>query len=176
VRESLAVFDLDRTLIRVDSFRLLVQRRLDLKLGVLTMRRALGLLPGDDFALRVMHRLAPHLADTAAMAAYAEEMLQHLDPAVLALARDKRSAGHHVLVLSASPEAYVAPLAARLGFPGIGTRLEGDRITRCYGPGKGEVLRAAFPRQRWDWAFAISDSPTDLPWMREFREHVLHRP
>ena len=38
------------------------------------------------------------------------------------------------------------------------------------------MLRATYPRDRWDWAFAISDSPSDLPWMREFREHVLHRP
>ncbi len=174
--QPLAVFDLDRTLIRIDSFRLLVRRHLDVQLALLALRRGLGLLSGDAFALRVMLRLAPHLDDAPAMARYAAEMLDHLDPAVLALAREKQEGGHHVLVLSASPEAYVAPLAARLGFPGIGTRLRDGAITRCHGAGKGDVLRATFPRDCWDWAFAISDSPSDLPWMREFREHVLNRP
>ncbi len=92
----------------------------------------------------------------------------------LATLRTHRMAGRTTVLASASPEVYVIPLAARLGFDAVvATRLERDATGRftghldganCYGPEKATRIAAwrasvAAPGELW----VYTDHHADLP-------------
>jgi phosphatidylglycerophosphatase C len=83
---------------------------------------------------------------------YADHVVAHgLRPDVRARVEWHRSEGHELVLVSASPELYVAPIGRRLGFDDVlATRLEVDadgRLTgrlvgaNCRGPEKVARLR-----------------------------------
>jgi phosphatidylglycerophosphatase C len=65
-------------------------------------------------------------------------------PEALQRVEEHRRAGHQLVIVSASPELYVAPLGRRLGFDAaIGTRLETDAEGRLTGRLLGPNCRGA---------------------------------
>jgi phosphoserine phosphatase len=167
--------DLDGTLLRADSFRVLVRRHLDVRLAALVGARLLGGIDRAGFAAAASRHLAPILADEAVMQRFAVEMETHVDPDVLAMARARGGGGAVTVVLSASPEEYVIPLAQRLGFEGVGSRWREGRYLHCYGERKRAVLRERFPPERYRYELAIADSRSDEPLLALFSEAVRHR-
>lgn len=168
--------DLDGTLLRTDSFRLLLLRHLDTRLVALAGARLLGGLDRAGFAAAASRHLAPVLADAAVMQRFALELESRLDPDVLAMARARGGPGAVTVVLSASPEEYVIPLAHRLGFEGVGSGWRDGRYLHCYGERKRAVLRERFPPERYRYELAIADSRSDEPLLALFSEAVRHRP
>ncbi len=167
--------DLDGTLLRTDSFRALVVRHLDPRLVALAGARLLRGLDRESFAAAVTGHLAPVLADVALMERFARELESRLDPEVLALVRARAGEGAVTVVLSASPEEYVAPLAHRLGFEGAGSRWRDGRYLHCHGERKRAVLLERFPPGLYRYQFAIADSRFDEPLLALFAESVRHR-
>lgn len=102
------------------------------------------------------------------------------------LIREHQAAGRHVVLISASPEEIVAPLADHLGVDAIATRAEVDDEGRysgkmafyCYGPGKAEAMRDLAERAGIDLAasYAYSDSATDLPMLEVVGHPVAVNP
>ena len=168
----LVAVDVDGTLLKVDSFRRLVEREMDATLALIAALRLCRLLSREGFAERVMRHLAKHLADTAAMEAWAQSLAGEMDPGVLEIARRAAGADGVIVLLSASPEAYVGPLAARLGLTGIGSRFVGGAFVHCHGACKLRELEARYPRAEYDYALAIADHPSDAPLLAAFRESV----
>jgi phosphatidylglycerophosphatase C len=160
----LAAFDLDGTLTRRDTlmpFLLRAVGREKAYRAVLTtslpLARAVALGGAHrDRAKAAFLRgvLAGMPLETLAGAAesYAEHVVAHgLRPDVRARVDWHRGKGHELVLVSASPEVYVAPIGRRLGFEEvIATRLEvdaDDRLTgrlvgaNCRGPEKVARLR-----------------------------------
>lgn len=160
---AVAVFDLDGTLTRRDTLlpwlAYVRGRRAMGAAFLLTAPRIapalLGLASRDDAKERLLARLLRGRALdelVASVEGFADHVVETgLRPEVMELARRHRASGHRTVVVSASPELYVGPLARRLGFEeGLGTRLEVDaegRLTgrlvgrNCRGPEKVERLR-----------------------------------
>ena len=170
----LSIFDLDRTLSRKPTyslFLLFAMRRL-------APWRAL-LLPvlvpvGIAYAVRVisrermkeaMHRVAlgPEVPLTKAQEvaeAYAERLWRTgLYPQALAQIEAERSAGRRVMLATAAPVLYVAPLAQRLGVKDIvataGSCREGFLThqiagANCYGATKLEMISEALAQEGID--------------------------
>jgi HAD superfamily hydrolase (TIGR01490 family) len=107
-----------------------------------------------------------------------ETLEEVIDPIVfeeaLELIRQHRDEGRLVLIVSASPEEIVRPLAAYLGADeAIGTRARLDEDGRysgeleryCYGPAKATAIIEMAEQRGIDLAasYAYSDSVTDVP-------------
>jgi phosphatidylglycerophosphatase C len=162
---AVAAFDFDGTLSRRDTLLPFLQRvcgaqrlyRALARTGPALSRLAMG--RGDRDAVKdafLVRLLAGHPADELAEAgtAYAEFLLRsdRLRPDTLARAEAHQARGHRVVVVSASPTTYLAPLAERLGFAAaLATTLEvgpDGRITgrmlggNCRGPEKVTRLEA----------------------------------
>lgn len=97
----------------------------------LALRLALGLTSDGrrdaaKEALLVRLLAGRDLATLSAVAdAFADEVVaSHLRPDTLARLEWHRAQGHQVVIVSASPEIYVAPLGRRLGVDVLATRLE----------------------------------------------------
>lgn len=175
--KDLAVFDLDGTLLTLDSFALLVRRRWrDPALLWISARRKLGLLDRAGFAERAHRICARELTNGAAMRAWLDTLQGFIDPAVAGKLAELRDGGAHLVLLSSSPDEYVAPFARMAGFDeGIGSHWNDGAYRHLRGAVKLLLIAERYPQDRWRWAFAAGDDPSDRPLLQRFEESVLLR-
>lgn len=183
-----AFFDLDKTVIAKSSAFVFSRPFFDQ--GLLNRRTVLEssyahflfLLSGADHDQ--MERMREHLTkmcagwDVAQVRAIVAETLHELvDPLIYAeasdLIADHKIRGHDVVIVSASGEEIVAPIADALGVAHTSaTRMvvENGKYTGevefyCYGRNKVEAIEKLAAEQNYDLSrcYAYSDSVTDLP-------------
>ena len=183
-----AFFDLDKTIIAKSSTLAfsrpffhegLINRRAVLKS---TYAQFLFLLAGaDSDQIERMRANITSLCtgwDVLQVRAIVEETLHDVvDPLVYIEAADliaeHKALGHDVVVVSASGEEMVAPIARMVGADlSVATsmvchdgRYTGDVSFYCYGEGKATAIRELAATRGYDLAacYAYSDSATDLP-------------
>jgi HAD superfamily hydrolase (TIGR01490 family) len=183
-----AFFDLDKTVIAKSSTLAfskpffdqgLINRRAVLKS---TYAQFLFLMSGADHDQ--MDRMRSYLTNMCAgwdveqiKSIVGETLHEIVDPLVFAeaaeLIADHKLCGRDVVVVSASGEEIVAPIARALGAThAMATRMvvEDGRYTGeiafyCYGEGKVEAIRALAAREGYalEHCYAYSDSVTDVP-------------
>ncbi|WP_229686546.1 HAD family hydrolase [Longimycelium tulufanense] len=183
-----AFFDLDKTVIAKSST--LAFSRPFFQEGLINRRAVLKsayaqfvfMLAGAD--ADQMDRMRAHITalcagwDVEQVRAIVEETLHDIvDPLVYKeatqLVAEHKEQGHDVVVVSASGEEIVRPIAEMVGATHcIGTRMvvndgryTGEVEFYCYGDGKVDAVRELAAEQGYDLAqcYAYSDSVTDLP-------------
>ncbi|RVW00279.1 HAD-IB family hydrolase [Rhodococcus xishaensis] len=183
-----AFFDLDKTVIAKSS--VLAFSKPFFAQGLITRRSVLQssyaqflfLLSGADHDQ--MERMRAHLTTMTAgwdvqqiRTIVAETLHDIVDPLIYAeatdLIADHKARGHDVVIVSASGEEVVSPIAGALGAThSTATRMviedgryTGDVEFYCYGKGKVEAMQELAESQGYDLAqcYAYSDSVTDLP-------------
>lgn len=187
-RPPLAVFDLDGTLVRGDSFLPFVvgyaraERRVR---PLVTLPVWVGL-----YAARIIpdHRAKQNVLVSsfrgqprAAVAAYADRFVEtwirpRLHAPVFERLTEHRTAGHRVVLLSASPDLYVEAVGRALGIDEVlCTRVRGTADAwdgaldgpNCKGDEKLARLRGHLGADAWPAeSFAYGDSKSDLPVLR----------
>lgn len=183
-----AFFDLDKTVIAKSSTLAfskpffeqgMINRRAVLKS---TYAQFLFLMSGADHDQ--MDRMRSYLTNMVAdwdveqvKSVVAETLHDIVDPLVFAeaaeLIADHKLCGRDVVVVSASGEEIVAPIARALGAThAMATRMvvedgkyTGEIAFYCYGEGKVEAIRQLAAREGYalEHCYAYSDSVTDLP-------------
>ncbi len=197
----IAAFDFDGTLTRRDTFVPFLIRGLGWPRFLLALLRcspwltgyALRLLPNHVAKARLMRatltgRTTAEMQDWAAQW-LAKDFPGQLRPWAMARLAFHQQAGHCCVLVSASPDIYLARVAAQLGFDALictGMEVEGDRLTgsmrmlNCHGEEK--VLRLqAWLAQRFGLAsfagvelYAYGDTAGDKPMLRLAR-HAWYR-
>jgi HAD superfamily hydrolase (TIGR01490 family) len=203
VCNALAIFDLDRTLHAGSGLgvlaRLAFRRRLigpdrlvrSLLHDVVFRRRG-----STDGHISSIAELALDMAGGTSLedlepvvAAAAARIASSVRPAMRLLLDNHLLAGHHCVVLSASPQPLVEQIATLLGVQqGIGTVIEHDggiltgRIVQpmCYGEGKLErlvqVLGWSGDQANGTFSYAYADSMSDLPLLDSVNAPVVIAP
>lgn len=196
-----AFFDLDKTVIAKSSTLAfskpffdqgLINRRAVLKSSY---AQFLFLLSGADH--EQMDRMRTHLTnmctgwDVEQVKSIVGETLHDIvDPLVFAeaadLIADHKLCGRDVVVVSASGEEIVAPIARALGAThAMATRMvvedgkyTGDVAFYCYGDGKVEAIRELAAREGYllEHCYAYSDSITDLPMLESVGHPTVVNP
>jgi phosphatidylglycerophosphatase C len=161
--EVVAAFDFDGTLTRGDTLipflqrlcgRRAVARALVAEFGSLALAGA-GMGERDEAKAVLLARLLAGHARVrveAVVARYTDVVIaRQLRPDVVARTRWHRDHGHQLVVVSASPELYVRPVAERLGFDDVlATRLETDDSGRLTGQLAGPNVRGKEKVRRLD--------------------------
>ncbi len=186
----LAIYDLDETLINADCSLLWLQFLIDLGLTdpvIMDDARELdrlyhqGQLDMHDY---LALQLRPHLGQTLAEATqevdlFIRECVQPLiRPSAVENIRRHKARGDRCLVISASIDFLVEPIAAHLGIDdaiGVSIELENDRITGradgpiCYQEGKVLHLNRWLEQQgeHTEGSWFYSDSHNDLPLLEQ---------
>nr|WP_038573528.1 HAD family hydrolase [Corynebacterium doosanense] len=121
----------------------------------------------------------------------ADEALHHVvTPAIYSEARElirfHRSAGHDIVIVSASASQLVRPIAEELGIDDIvATELEivdghftGEILTYLKGPAKPEAMMKLAAERGYDMesSYAYSDSATDIPMLEAVGNPVAVNP
>jgi phosphatidylglycerophosphatase C len=165
-RPVVAAFDFDGTITRRDSLKPFLVRAFGLRrvalvfmaLAPLALRVALGRASVDEFKVRAIERLFAGAAATALRAlgrVHARWLRTRMRPQALARIRWHRAQGHALVLVSASIDVYLEPVAHELGFDHLlctrpSTRGEGgdERFDGglagedCAGAGKVRALLA----------------------------------
>ncbi|GAA4421492.1 HAD-IB family hydrolase [Actinokineospora soli] len=183
-----AFFDLDKTVIARSSAlafsRPFFQGGLINRRGVLKSAYAQFVFAASGADADQVERMRAHLTslctgwDVEQVRAIVEETLHDIvDPLVYAeaaeLITEHRERGHDVVVVSASGEEIVAPIARMIGAThSVGTRMvavdgryTGEIAFYCYGENKATAILELADEHGYDLAgcHAYSDSSTDLP-------------
>ncbi len=196
-----AFFDLDKTVIAKSSMRAfskpflsqgLINRRAVLKSSY---AQFLFLMSGADHDQ--MDRMRSYITkmcagwDVEQVKSIVSETLHDIvDPLVFAeaaeLIADHRLCGRDVVVVSASGEEIVAPIARALGATHVmATRMvvedgkyTGEIAFHCFGEGKAEAVRALAAREGYnlDHCYAYSDSASDLPMLQAVGHSTVVNP
>ncbi|MBV5243730.1 MULTISPECIES: HAD-IB family hydrolase [Mycolicibacterium] len=196
-----AFFDLDKTVIAKSSTLAfskpffsqgLINRRAVLKS---TYAQFLFSMSGADHDQ--MDRMRNYLTTMCAgwdveqvKAVVGETLHDIVDPLVFAeaaeLIADHKRCGRDVVVVSASGEEIVAPIARALGAThAMATRMvvedgryTGDIAFYCYGEGKAEAIRALADREGYalEHCYAYSDSITDIPMLESVGHPTVVNP
>ncbi len=201
-RRVAAFFDLDKTIIATSSVFAFNKSFLDE--GLLSRRSVLDLaytqlaysLSGADDDQMAKVRQAMATATKGWEPARVEQIVTEaltdiVRPTIFAEAQDllseHRALGHDLVIVSASGEELVAPIARMLGADHYaGTRMSRDDDGRyageiefyCQGRGKSEALRGFATRYGYDLdsSYAYSDSSTDLPMLEEVGHPTVVNP
>lgn len=184
---TVAVFDFDGTLTRRDTLLPFLRRTRGASRTSIALLANSMLLARDRDAAKagVLRRLlAGQDVDELRAAAdvFADVVIQRgLRASVLERVQWHTSEGHDRVIVTASPELYVAPIGERLGFDAVlGTRLETDgngHLTgrldgrNCRGPEKVERLRAWLGGSDDATVYAYGDSSGDRQ-LWEFADHA----
>lgn len=181
---TIAFFDLDYTLLDTSSGlvylrEIIKQRRVPLwLLGYVSLSYQLKLLDFGQAHSRLITRVAKN--GHAEAASFFEEwvtrrLLPRLAPAGRAKIEWHQSQGHRVVIISASIQEIVKPVAQHLGLDYLCTRLavQNGHYTGgldgplCYGPGKVRWAKTWAAQNKLDFPDAVSyvytDSASDLP-------------
>ncbi len=196
--DVIAFFDMDYTLLDTSSGLLYVQylrrtgqigRRVLARVAWWTLLYKLTLI---DLA-RAMPRMVLYAqnASASAMLAQARQwfkdmVIDHLSPVGVAKIRQHQQQGHAVVVISASTQFAVQPVAEHLGLEFLCTQLavENDRVTGqivsppCYGEGKVHWARQLADRHGIPIgrSYFYTDSLSDLPLLDIVEQPVAVNP
>lgn len=188
-RRVAAFFDLDKTIIATSSVFAFNKSFLDE--GLLSRRSvidlaytqlAFSLSDADDEQMQKVRQAmatatrgwAPEQVERIVTEALTEKVSPTVYAEAQELLAEHRALGHDLVIVSASGEELVAPIARMLGVDHYaGTRMNRDENGRyggeiefyCQGPGKAEAIRGFADRYGYDLdaSYAYSDSSTDLP-------------
>jgi HAD superfamily hydrolase (TIGR01490 family) len=183
-----AFFDLDKTVIAKSSTlafsRPFFQSGLINRRAVLKSAYAQFVFASSGADADQVERMRAHITalctgwDVAQVRSIVEETLHDIvDPLVYAeaaeLVADHKAKGHDVVIISASGEEIVAPVAEMIGATGfVGTRMvavdgryTGEIDFYCYGENKATAVKQLAAERGYDLdaCHAYSDSVTDLP-------------
>ena len=201
-RRVAAFFDLDKTIIATSS--VFAFNKSFLGEGLLSRRSILDLAytqlafslsdADDEQMLKVRQAMAtatkgwqPEQVERIVTEALTETVSPTVYSEAQELLAEHRAFGHDLVIVSASGEELVAPIARMLGVDHYaGTRMNRDDEGRyggeiefyCQGPGKAEAIRAFAERYGYDLesSYAYSDSSTDLPMLEEVGHPTVINP
>lgn len=174
--KKLVVFDLDLTLLSIDSTRYLYQN-LTFRhpvLIALAVARRLGVLSRQDFAERAHKAAIPQLKDAQFVSDHIDECLRNVVHEQQLKASAYRAGGAFALLLSSAPCEYVSLLAGFLGFDcGVGSHWISNEYVHMFGKNKIIFIEKNYPQATWSRSYAISDSDSDLALLALFESAEL---
>ncbi len=172
-KQQLAIFDLDGTLISGDSFRsLIVENILSRpRLGVLVGLRAARLLSREGFAKKAHKEVKPLLDNPDFVSDFLQSLEKRIFSQVLNNAKKRMAEGQKVVLISASPHEYAVRFSQQLGFDeGFGSDWRGGKYQHLYAKGKLDFALHHYPKEQFEWSYAISDSQSDSLLLNAFDE------
>lgn len=167
---ELVAYDFDKTLIPYDSFRrylLHLLRLRPVRIGTLLLLRKLRILSAAGLKERVTRMVDHSAALTRETKHFAQRLIYDLQMP------GHTTKGGMVLIISASPNVYMHNVAEIIGCELLCSDYVDGRYVEMYGTTKAEALHAHFPQTEYTYVYALSDSPSDLCWMNEFKKYDI---
>jgi phosphoserine phosphatase len=175
-KQKINVIDLDKTLVKYDTFRVLVVRELrkvKFRIITLTFLRVAKLISSAKFKMKVQKYLLENFSKSF-FTDYAEEIYQNINPNVMEIIRGNTDEETINILLSASPNEYVQPLCEMLNWKGSGSYFdEENHFHHLFGKEKINWIMKFYPEAEYVYHFAISDSNSDIQLLNLFEKKAF---
>jgi phosphoserine phosphatase len=169
------VIDLDKTLIPYDSFRELILIRIkgyDLRVTFITILRVFRIISQKKFKSSIVLQKRRRYDDEFSER-FAERIFNDIDQRVMNLVEKESDENTINVLLSASPHFYVKYLIHRLNWTGSGSYFANDKeFIHLYGETKVTWVQKKFPKEKYEYNLAISDSDSDNELLKLFKKEI----
>ena len=168
------VIDLDKTLIPYDSFGKIIKNEIKnfrLKVIYLTILRVLRLISLEIYKGKITHWLERY-HNKAFFERFAQNIHDDIDSEVLKEVNKESNSQTINILLSASPDIYVKYLIIEMDWVGSGSYFENKKFIHLHGKGKINWLIKNFPKDKFKYQLAISDSATDDDLLKMFKKEI----
>lgn len=168
---TLYAYDFDKTMIPYDSFRRYLWHLLKLRpmrVTVLLVLRKMRLLSSTGLKKRVTRMVSRSEILTQDAKRFANWIVYDVQM--------PQFTPHEgtLLIISASPKIYMQYIAEALGCELLCSDFMGEDYVEMYGERKADALYKQYPQSEYDWAYACSDSESDMCWMKEFNRYEIY--
>ncbi|MEG8947225.1 haloacid dehalogenase-like hydrolase [Rosettibacter firmus] len=174
--KKINVIDLDNTLIKFDSFKIFTIKFLkkgDFLLGFLILLRKIRILTLEEFKRKVILRCRKKRNYNKFIREFADYIMENINQEIflkINLISDENTIN---ILASASPSDYVNLVAEKLGWESISTLVTVEKFFHNYGEKKVLNLLREYPREKFFYNYAISDSISDLELLKLFNNYEL---
>jgi phosphoserine phosphatase len=170
--------DLDKTLIPFDSFRHFVFGHLKKKnfitpVTLYALSRKMRLMGSADFKHMslILFRKDPQYEKK--KSDLVGKVISDIKPDIMECIQQETDPKTANVLVSASPADYVELVAKELGWPWLASDIVNGEFIHCHGLKKKELILHHYPKEKYEYNFAISDSPSDLPLLEMFNKYTL---
>jgi len=182
MKKRINVIDLDNTLIRKDSLKLFVMMFLKRKktlipLSLLSLLRLLGFIDPAEFLKRLLILVRKDREYDRLVKDFSDRLFTYIDPDLFNQVLTKTDENTINVLCTASPSDYVKFVAEKLNWHYIASTFAkgNSSFTRMYGSAKVDAILTIFPKEMFDYSFAISDNASDLALLRLFDEFLIKK-
>lgn len=170
------VIDFDKTLIPLDSFRLYVLtgiKRFRFTFILFTLLRLLRII-NTNLYKKLISIAAIKGMDNKDLSDFCENLITKIDKTILNDINSKTDINTINIICSASPDFYISLVADKLGWHGYGSYFNDNGcFVNLYGANKKDLILKVYPKSEYAYNYAISDSETDMPLLKEFNDYIL---
>jgi len=176
--KKINAIDLDKTLIPFDSFRILILSYIRQK-NYLTLAtfyallRKMRVIRNREFKHKALVCLQKDKQYDVLIQDLVQKVMFSIRPDIMEVIDQETDADTSNVLISASPGEYVRLVAKELNWHCLSSEINNGRFIHCYGQTKIGLLRKHYPREKFEYNFAISDSSSDLALLRMFKKHEL---
>lgn len=167
--KKLYVYDFDETLIPYDSFRKYLWHLMRIKpiyVGGLLLLRKVRVMSSRELKKRITDMvLSSSSLQTDAMW-FAKNLIADME-------HPNSIPNSEILIITASPMVYMRYLAEELQCTIVGSDYTNSNYVEMYGDEKANYLYEHYPKSEYTYTYAISDSKSDLCWMKDFEKYEL---
>lgn len=172
---KLNVIDLDNTLIPFDSFRRLILqeiRSLNTSVILFSLLRFARIIGRKYFTAKIIRNIG-YTVEEVTLNGFIQKIITSIDNNILEIVDIHTDENTINVICSASPNIYVSRVAEQLGWIGFGSHFNEKEFIYLYGVNKLRFIKEKFSTQKNFYNFAISDSESDLPLLKEFDNYIL---
>jgi len=171
----LYVLDFDKTLIPYDSWNLFLHaifRKKTIRVGFFLVLRKIGLINRLELKRIVSCYVSKHKQMEVFSEAFAQTLSNDIEfpPYLFENKYEKK-----VVIMSASPMCYLRYLDKYMDCQCevVGSDFYNGRYIELYGEQKLNYIKTHYPLNQYKYAYALSDSYSDMIWMKEFEKYEL---
>lgn len=178
-KKKIAVFDLDGTLLKGDSLRALALQQIPTCPSIIyaVIKRKFLNKSRAEMAENLHHAMKKVFTCPEKLNKIVNRLADKISLERFAVVQNWERQGAKTVLLSASPHDYVSPLAKRISMNyGFGSQWSNNFYNHLFASAKLAFLESRFPKNNWEWAFAMSDSTSDNNLLKKFKEFRLVKP
>lgn len=177
--QQINIVDFDQTLIPFDSFRNYIKKFLlklnfsSLKILLYCILRKTNLVNMARFKQFVVLEARKSNNYKLEMRQFADELLKAVDSEVVMLLKTYSKKNTKNILCTASPVDYMALVSRSLNWKFIASEISDKNIVHIYGKQKKEAVLKKYPKEKFQYNFAISDNINDLSLLRQFKHYKI---
>ena len=160
MKKNLIFFDLDKTLITIDSSYFFITSNYKNPFFFYAILRKLRLISKLFFYKKLTIFCEKKLVDKS-LDIFVEAIYEHKNDEILELAKSYSRESNLVVVVSSSPHIYVSKIAEKFGLIGFGSYFNKGNFVHLQGKQKLDFLLKKFPKKEYIYKLGVSDNISD---------------